>query len=173
MLQSESGCLLSSTVRISIVHEILGNLNKKNQTWTPDLIPASLMREVAIGVESRYITGRHGFPSPRTILTLVLGTTGKAVLKHLLDHSESTIPSTTLSEILDRLGMTPSTSALDDLRIQCEQVIADSPGVVGDIRKGKISAVGRLVGQVMRVSKGSADAQKAREVILEILGVTP
>lgn len=160
-------------MRFSIVHEILGNLNKKNQAWTPDLIPASLVRDVAVGLESRYITGQHSLQSLRTILSLVLGTTGKAVLKHLLDHSESTSPSTTLSEILDHLGMTPSTSASDDLRIQCEQVIADSPGVVGDIRKGKISAVGRLVGQVMRVSKGSADAQRAREVILEILAVTP
>lgn len=37
------------------------------------------------------------------------------------------------------------------------------------MRKGKEKVVMRLVGQVMKDSKGTADAKKAREILLSIL----
>jgi len=51
-----------------------------------------------------------------------------------------------------------------------DAAIAESPDVVAKIRAGKVAAVGALVGAVMRSTRGSADAARAREVILERLG---
>jgi aspartyl-tRNA(Asn)/glutamyl-tRNA(Gln) amidotransferase subunit B len=42
--------------------------------------------------------------------------------------------------------------------------------VAEKIRSGKISAVGFLVGEVMKATRGQADAARARELVLERLG---
>ncbi|WP_298747167.1 Asp-tRNA(Asn)/Glu-tRNA(Gln) amidotransferase subunit GatB [uncultured Serinicoccus sp.] len=52
-----------------------------------------------------------------------------------------------------------------------EEVIAENPDVVEKIRGGKVQAVGALIGQVMKKMRGQADAGRARELILETLGV--
>ncbi|GAA0921469.1 Asp-tRNA(Asn)/Glu-tRNA(Gln) amidotransferase subunit GatB [Nonomuraea longicatena] len=52
------------------------------------------------------------------------------------------------------------------------QVLADNADVAEKVRSGKIAAVGALVGGVMKASRGKADAGRARELILEQLGVS-
>ena len=47
-----------------------------------------------------------------------------------------------------------------------DEVIAANPEVAGRIREGKVQAAGALIGQVMKATKGQADAAKVRELIL-------
>jgi aspartyl-tRNA(Asn)/glutamyl-tRNA(Gln) amidotransferase subunit B len=54
------------------------------------------------------------------------------------------------------------TQAVDD-------AIAANPDVVTKIRDGKVAAVGVLVGAVMKATRGQADANRVRELILERL----
>ncbi len=51
-------------------------------------------------------------------------------------------------------------------------VLAGNADAVEKVRSGKIAAVGALVGGVMKASRGKADAARARELILEKLGVS-
>ncbi|MEU6727777.1 Asp-tRNA(Asn)/Glu-tRNA(Gln) amidotransferase subunit GatB [Nonomuraea wenchangensis] len=53
-----------------------------------------------------------------------------------------------------------------------DQVLADNADAADKVRAGKIAAAGALVGGVMRASKGKADAARARQLILEKLGVS-
>ncbi|MBW8484498.1 Asp-tRNA(Asn)/Glu-tRNA(Gln) amidotransferase subunit GatB [Actinomadura parmotrematis] len=53
-----------------------------------------------------------------------------------------------------------------------DQVIADNAAVADKVRGGKVAAAGALVGAVMKASRGQADAGRARELILERLGVS-
>ncbi|MFI6815422.1 Asp-tRNA(Asn)/Glu-tRNA(Gln) amidotransferase subunit GatB [Nonomuraea sp. NPDC050328] len=53
-----------------------------------------------------------------------------------------------------------------------EQVLADNADAAEKVRSGKVAAVGALVGAVMKLSRGKADAGRARELILEKLGVS-
>ncbi|MCG5214412.1 Asp-tRNA(Asn)/Glu-tRNA(Gln) amidotransferase subunit GatB [Streptosporangium sp. KLBMP 9127] len=53
-----------------------------------------------------------------------------------------------------------------------EQVLADNSDAADKVRGGKIAAVGALVGGVMKASRGKADAGRARELILQKLGVS-
>ncbi|MBO3746354.1 Asp-tRNA(Asn)/Glu-tRNA(Gln) amidotransferase subunit GatB [Streptosporangiaceae bacterium NEAU-GS5] len=53
-----------------------------------------------------------------------------------------------------------------------DQVLADNADAADKVRAGKIAAVGALVGGVMKASRGKADAARARQLILEKLGVT-
>ncbi len=54
-----------------------------------------------------------------------------------------------------------------------DQVIAANPAAVADYRAGKGQAIGFLVGQVMKASRGQANPALATEVIRERLGSTP
>ena len=58
------------------------------------------------------------------------------------------------------------------LEAWCRQVVADPANAksIEDIKAGKHAAIGRLVGGVMKASGGKADANAAREKLLEILG---
>lgn len=51
------------------------------------------------------------------------------------------------------------------------QVIAANPKVAEDVRSGKVAAAGRLVGEVMKLAAGKADAKTVRGMLLEELGV--
>ncbi len=51
-----------------------------------------------------------------------------------------------------------------------DEAIAGAPEVAEKVRAGKTAAVGALVGAVMKATSGSADAARARELLLERLG---
>lgn len=50
-----------------------------------------------------------------------------------------------------------------------QTVIEQNPDVVEKIRGGKVQAVGALVGGVMKLTRGKADAARVRELIMEML----
>ncbi|MBG0738410.1 Asp-tRNA(Asn)/Glu-tRNA(Gln) amidotransferase subunit GatB [Paeniglutamicibacter antarcticus] len=57
------------------------------------------------------------------------------------------------------------------LQSAIDTALAAQPEVADKIRAGKIQAVGAIVGGVMKVTKGQADAGRVRELILKTLGV--
>jgi aspartyl-tRNA(Asn)/glutamyl-tRNA(Gln) amidotransferase subunit B len=59
----------------------------------------------------------------------------------------------------------------DTLGKAVDEVIAANPDVVEKIRAGKVAAVGALVGQVMKATRGQANAATVNTLILERLGV--
>ena len=52
-----------------------------------------------------------------------------------------------------------------ELNAFIKQVISENEKSVNDYQQGKKSAIMYLVGQVMRLSKGKADAQKVKELL--------
>ncbi|MBY0260695.1 MAG: Asp-tRNA(Asn)/Glu-tRNA(Gln) amidotransferase subunit GatB [Phycisphaerales bacterium] len=56
------------------------------------------------------------------------------------------------------------------LEAWCDQVIAASPKAADDVRAGKLQALGRLVGETMKLAGGAADAKAVRETLLKKLG---
>jgi len=59
----------------------------------------------------------------------------------------------------------------DALSTAVAEAIAAQPDVAAKIRGGKVAAAGALVGAVMKATRGQADAQTVRELILTQLGV--
>lgn len=54
----------------------------------------------------------------------------------------------------------------------CDEVLAANAGIVAQIQAGKTAAVGRLIGEVMKLSGGQADPQAVRQQLLDRLGVS-
>ena len=62
-----------------------------------------------------------------------------------------------------------SVDAAGSLRQLCEDTIAVSPQEAEAVRKGKEKVIMRLVGHVMKESRGRADAKAARDMLKELL----
>ena len=51
-----------------------------------------------------------------------------------------------------------------------DEALAAQPDVLQKIRDGKVQAAGAVIGAVMKAMKGSADAARVRELVLERAG---
>jgi aspartyl-tRNA(Asn)/glutamyl-tRNA(Gln) amidotransferase subunit B len=71
--------------------------------------------------------------------------------------------------IVDRLGLSQISDATALGRI-VDEVIAANPAAAADVRAGKGQAIGFLVGQVMKATRGQANATVARAAVRERLG---
>jgi aspartyl-tRNA(Asn)/glutamyl-tRNA(Gln) amidotransferase subunit B len=64
------------------------------------------------------------------------------------------------------LGLVSDDSLLKDTICR---IIADNPQSVADYKKGKVKAMGFIVGQTMREMKGKADPEKVNSIVRELL----
>jgi aspartyl-tRNA(Asn)/glutamyl-tRNA(Gln) amidotransferase subunit B len=60
-------------------------------------------------------------------------------------------------------------SDVDALAAAVDEAIAAQPDVAEKIRAGKLAAAGALVGAVMKATRGQADAETVRDLILQKL----
>jgi aspartyl-tRNA(Asn)/glutamyl-tRNA(Gln) amidotransferase subunit B len=72
-------------------------------------------------------------------------------------------------KIIEKKGLT-QISDEDELSRIVDAVIAGNPGSVEDYRKGKDRALGFLVGQVMKETRGKANPQLVNKLLKEKLG---
>ncbi|WVQ81820.1 glutamyl-tRNA(Gln) amidotransferase subunit B, mitochondrial [Cryptococcus sp. DSM 104549] len=145
-----------------IIHEKLGHLNKIGRDWTPEVIRPKLMRDIINAVDGRGAVK-------------ITGTTGKALIKHLVNlpppppDAPTPTSAPTLDALLNELGLAPGPGAAQDISELCEQAMVNVPKAVADYKKGNKKVVMRLVGEVMKLSGGTADAQEAKEVLSKLL----
>ncbi|MTE13062.1 Asp-tRNA(Asn)/Glu-tRNA(Gln) amidotransferase subunit GatB [Nocardia aurantiaca] len=66
------------------------------------------------------------------------------------------------------LGMVSDDSAL---QAEVEKALAANPDIADKIRSGKVQAAGKVVGDVMKATRGQADAARVRELVLAACGV--
>ncbi|KAF8603440.1 Glutamyl-tRNA amidotransferase B subunit [Ceratobasidium sp. AG-I] len=131
-----------------IIHELLGQLSYRDQSFADNLVTPSRLGEVIDAVEGRVVTG----------------TSGKLLLRHLTETG-SELP---LEQIIDTLGFRAASSAAE-LTGLCRTAIEMLPKESELVSKGNDKVLMKIVGQVMRLSKGAADAQAAREELLKQL----
>lgn len=74
------------------------------------------------------------------------------------------------AEIVEKRGLAV-VSDEGALTAAIDEALAAMPDVADKIRAGKIQAAGAVVGQVMKATRGQADAGRVRDLILEKLGV--
>ncbi|ORY21365.1 biosynthesis-related protein [Naematelia encephala] len=136
-----------------IVHDTLGGLNRLGRSWSPLVIPAQLMREIVLGLDDGTVSG----------------STAKTIISHLTSlHPHKPRP-TTLEPLLIQLNLQSKPTSSADLEIWCQRAIQAVPTAAAAVKDGKLSVVGRLIGEVMAVSQGRADPKKARQVLLRLL----
>ncbi|MBI3314595.1 MAG: hypothetical protein HYZ86_01460 [Candidatus Omnitrophica bacterium] len=88
---------------------------------------------------------------------------GKDVLTAMLDQGRS-------ADVIIQEGGWTQVSDDSVLTVIVDEVIAQNPSVAAQIKVGKVNAVGFLVGQVMKKSKGKANPKKLSELIMRRIG---
>ncbi|WP_153346570.1 Asp-tRNA(Asn)/Glu-tRNA(Gln) amidotransferase subunit GatB [Nocardia aurantia] len=66
------------------------------------------------------------------------------------------------------LGMVSDDSALQS---EVDKALTANPDIADKIRSGKVQAAGKIVGDVMKATRGQADAARVRELVLAACGV--
>ncbi|WWC71303.1 aspartyl/glutamyl-tRNA(Asn/Gln) amidotransferase, B subunit [Kwoniella pini CBS 10737] len=136
-----------------IVHEILGQIGKGKTSikWSSTLIPSTTMKEMINLIEQGKITG----------------TNGKQIIKHLIFNDSSI----SLNQVLNELSIELNDNISNKLDISeiCQQAIKNQSKSVNDYKKGNEKVLMRLVGEVMKLSKGRADAKQVKEILVDLL----
>lgn len=93
---------------------------------------------------------------------IVSSSGAKTVLAELIDNGG------TAEEIIERLGLAQNSDDEYLCRL-ADDVIANNQRSAVDFKNGKTNALSHLIGQAMKLSKGKADPQKVKEIILNKL----
>ncbi|KAF8709709.1 Glutamyl-tRNA(Gln) amidotransferase subunit A, mitochondrial, partial [Rhizoctonia solani] len=131
-----------------LLHELIGQLSFRNQTFVDNPLTPERLGELVDAIESHLITG----------------TSGKLLMRHLIE-TRSNLP---LSQIIESLGLRAASST-SELTALCRTAISMLPKESELVAQGNDRVLMKVVGQVMRLSKGTADAQAAREELLRQL----
>ncbi|KAI0271967.1 Glutamyl-tRNA amidotransferase B subunit [Russula aff. rugulosa BPL654] len=138
----------SKTVVNWILHELLGQLSLRRKTF----------RENSLSV------GQMGGLIDMVRDGMVTGSSGKILLRHMLDHPSSEAP----SELAERFDLLANRGD-DFLERLCTQVIAEMPEEADAMRRGVPNVINKLLGRVMKYSKGTADPQSIRKMLRNLL----
>lgn len=92
----------------------------------------------------------------------VSSTQAKKIFEEMVKENENPI------SIQERLGLKQNSNQ-EEIQALCEEVIEKNPQSVIDFKNGKDRAMGFLVGQVMKASKGKANPQMVSKIVREIL----
>ena len=86
-------------------------------------------------------------------------------MRFMLDKPSSKTP--------EELAKEHSLIALDksdsSTEVWCREVVKSNPEAADAIRAGNVNVLNKLVGKVMRKSRGTADALSVRKLLLEII----
>ncbi|KZT05563.1 Glutamyl-tRNA amidotransferase B subunit [Laetiporus sulphureus 93-53] len=132
-----------------ITHELLGQLAYRKETFSENPISAEQMGELIDLIQAGKMTG----------------TSGKTLLRHMLDTRSSGEPSK-LAEQLSLLAVREDNTSLEKW---CTDAIAAMPQEAEAFRKGNMNVVNRMVGRVMKASRGTADARAVRDMLVKLL----
>ncbi|HXG26755.1 MAG TPA: Asp-tRNA(Asn)/Glu-tRNA(Gln) amidotransferase subunit GatB [Candidatus Binatia bacterium] len=138
--------------------------------------PGLEAKPVANWVTGEYLRIRNAAAAPvqvepaqlaRLIGLVADGTINRTSARDVLDaHAADGAP---VDEIVTRLGLRQISDA-DALGKIVDEVLAANPAAVADVQAGKPQAIGFLVGQVMKATRGQANAALAQVAIRARLG---
>ena len=142
-----------------------------------DSAPGVDAKHVANWVTGEYLRlrnaaeGHHVVVEPNALATLIRlvadGSINRtSALEVLEEHATS---SEAVAAIVERLGLS-QISDTDALGRIVDEVIAANADAVADVRAGKGQAIGFLVGQVMKATRGQANAAVAQAALRTRLG---
>jgi aspartyl-tRNA(Asn)/glutamyl-tRNA(Gln) amidotransferase subunit B len=156
--------LTSSTAAAEFFEETvaLGADASAAANWvTQDL--AGLLNKAKLELEDTKVTPRHVADLIRLIRKQTISQSGaKPVLEEAFETGDD------VEVIVERRGLrqVTDTSALE---AWVDEALAENPGPVEQFRNGKEGALNAVLGQVMKKSRGTANPQAVRELLLQRL----
>ncbi|KAI5893605.1 Glutamyl-tRNA amidotransferase B subunit [Schizophyllum commune H4-8] len=135
-----------------MTQDLLGQLSAQQRTFSDNPLTADAFGQLIDLVQGGTITW----------------TSGKHLLRHMLANPEA--PPLELAEAQGFVvGQDNSGGGGDGLKDLCARALAAQPAEVAKYRAGKVNVINKILGWVMRESKGRADAKEAKAMLEELL----
>lgn len=87
---------------------------------------------------------------------------GRKILEEMVKNNEDPV------SLQEKLGLKQNSNQ-DELTSLCQEIISKNPQSVEDYKNGKDRAIGFIIGQVMKASKGKANPQMVSKIVLDII----
>lgn len=136
----------SKTVANWITTELLGKLNSSKLTIKESPISPENIGKLVILISKGTISGKIA----------------KTIFEEMFENNKDP------EVIVEEKGLVQISDANEIVKI-CQQVIDENTKIVADYKSGKQSAIGALVGAVMKKSKGKANPQMVNKTLTELL----
>jgi len=143
-----------------MIHELIGKLSARGESFKDNKVTASQLGQLIDLVEDGVITR----------------TSGKHLLRHLLENPTQTTALQVAQDLrLTAFSHSPIQNASADCQKHdvllqlCAQAIVHLPAEVESFRRGNANVLNRIVGHVMKASRGRADAKAAGVVIARMI----
>lgn len=144
-----------------MTHELLGQLSARKETFTDNSLTSDHLGELIDLVQNGTITG----------------TSGKYLLRHMLAKPSSLRPAqitqqlrlTSLSSFSSSGHSNPTSTTDQELTTLCQAAITALPNEVAAVRAGNKNVMNKIVGRVMRESRGRADAKGVKALVEELI----
>lgn len=180
-----------SLCHFRMTHELLGQLAARKETFKDNQLSVEQLGELIDLVQDKFITGKFpvnpaGILNNKCIDIITVGTSGKLLLRHMLANPSQTSTKQMAQELqftafastsspkipMDASKLTSTSSSThppsSDLRSLCIDAIAALPDETVAVKGGNKNVLNKIVGRVMKDSRGRADA-KAVKALLEAL----
>ncbi|MEO1815131.1 MAG: Asp-tRNA(Asn)/Glu-tRNA(Gln) amidotransferase subunit GatB [Acetobacterium sp.] len=160
----DAGVLTTTGVTARFFEEAVALYNEPKQisNWMMVEIPP-LLKENELSMENISITPAQLVELLKLVKNNeISGNTGKEVLKEMFSTSKNP------GDIVKEKGLAQM-SDTGELEAIIEKIVSDNPKSVEDIGAGNEKAYGFLTGQVMKATKGKANAQVANELIRAVV----
>ena len=160
----DAGVLTTTGVTARFFEEAVALYNEPKQisNWMMVEIPP-LLKENEVSMENISITPAQLVELLKLVKNNeISGNTGKEVLKEMFSTGKKP------GDIVKEKGLAQM-SDTGELEAIIEKIVSDNPKSVEDIGAGNEKAYGFLTGQVMKATKGKANAQVANEIIRAVV----
>lgn len=160
----DAGVLTTTGVTARFFEEAVALYNEPKQisNWMMVEIPP-LLKENELSMENISITPAQLVELLKLVKNNeISGNTGKEVLKEMFSTGKNP------GDIVKEKGLAQM-SDTGELEAIIEKIVSDNPKSVEDIGAGNEKAYGFLTGQVMKATKGKANAQVANEIIRAVV----
>ncbi|MBC3901137.1 Asp-tRNA(Asn)/Glu-tRNA(Gln) amidotransferase subunit GatB [Acetobacterium malicum] len=160
----DAGVLTTTGVTARFFEDAVALYNEPKQisNWMMVEIPP-LLKENEVSMENISITPAQLVELLKLVKNNeISGNTGKEVLKEMFSTGKNP------GDIVNEKGLAQM-SDTGELEAIIEKIVSDNPKSVEDIGAGNEKAYGFLTGQVMKATKGKANAQVANEIIRAVV----
>jgi aspartyl-tRNA(Asn)/glutamyl-tRNA(Gln) amidotransferase subunit B len=144
-----------------MMHELLGQLTSRKQDFQSNTLTVQQLAELIDLVQGKILTG----------------TSAKYLMRHMLSNP-SNQPTKQVAEEQQLLSPEQTqevkgASLVNDLEGVIQNAMESMPKEVAALKAGHMGVLNKIVGRVMKESRGRADAKSVKEVIERVVSTTP
>lgn len=146
------------------MNDLSRHLTEQNLNFSSNPMTADQLGQLVDAIESKALTSKPIDSQKSRITDTTIGMNAKLVLQKIVSEKDS---SSTIDDLVNQLGFK---DVANDLEEWCSIAIKAQPAIVDAIKSGRGGGqINALIGRVMKLSRGTANANKVKAELLRQL----